>query len=89
MKRMLMLFLLFCSLSLAAQENAELADQEYPNNEIEMADAMRANGKIYIVVAVLVVIFAGLVAYAVRIDQKVGRLEKEVSSQKRESKTTV
>ena len=89
MKKLLMLFLLFCSLNLTAQEKVEVEAQDYRNTEIEMADTMRSNGKIYIVVAVLVVIFAGLVGYAIRIDRKLGRLEKEVSSQKRESKTVV
>lgn len=84
-----MLFMLFCSMNLAAQEKVQVQEQDYQNTEIEMADAMRSNGKIYIVVAVLVVMFAGLVGYAIRIDQKVGKLEKEVSSAKRESKTTV
>ena len=84
-----MLFLLFCSLSLPAQEKVQVEEQDYRNTEIEMADAMRSNGKIYIVVAVLVVMFMGLVIYAIRIDRKLGKLEKEVSSEKRESKTVV
>ena len=48
------------------------------SNEIAMADAFRAEGKIYIVVAVILLIFAGLVVYMVRIDRKVKRLEKEL-----------
>ena len=48
------------------------------SNEIAMADAFRAEGKIYIVVAVILLIFAGLVIYMVRIDRKVKRLEKEL-----------
>jgi CcmD family protein len=46
----------------------------------EMADAMRSNGKIYVVVAVLVIIVVGLLVYLVRLDGKVGRLEKEVEN---------
>jgi CcmD family protein len=46
----------------------------------EMADAMRANGKIYVVVAVLVIIVVGLLAYLVRLDGKVSRLEKEAEN---------
>jgi CcmD family protein len=44
---------------------------------VEMADVMRANGKIYVVVAVLVVILAGLLYYVVQTDRKISRLEKE------------
>jgi hypothetical protein len=42
----------------------------------EMADALRANGKIYVVVAVVLVIVAGLLAYLIALDRKVSRLEK-------------
>jgi len=43
-----------------------------------MADAMRANGKIYVVVAVIVIILSGLLTYLVRLDRKVSQLEREV-----------
>lgn len=92
MKKYLFLCLLICSLSLAAQElvaqdKIEVEEQDYRNNKVEMADAMRAEGKIYVVVAVLVVMFSGLLAYAIRIDQKVGRLEKESSTNQINTKT--
>ncbi|MCD6012683.1 MAG: hypothetical protein K0Q79_2545 [Flavipsychrobacter sp.] len=45
--------------------------------ETEMADTMRSNGKIYVVVTVLAVIFAGIFAYLVYLDRKISRLEKE------------
>jgi CcmD family protein len=51
-----------------------------PAGQPEMADAMRANGKIYVVVAVLVIIVVGLLAYLVRLDGKVSRLEKEAEN---------
>ncbi|HEX2536101.1 MAG TPA: CcmD family protein [Chitinophagaceae bacterium] len=41
-----------------------------------MADTMRSNGKIYVVIAVIAVIFIGMVLYLVRLDRKVTRLEK-------------
>lgn len=44
---------------------------------VEMADTMRSNGKIYVVVAVMATILAGLLFYIVRIDRRVTRLEKE------------
>jgi CcmD family protein len=50
--------------------------------EVEMADTLRSEGKIYVVVAVLLVIFAGIVAYLVSIDRKVSRLEKRVQDKK-------
>ncbi|GAA4389711.1 CcmD family protein [Hymenobacter koreensis] len=44
----------------------------------EMADQMRQDGKIYVVVGVVLVILVGVVAYLVAIDRKVGRLEREL-----------
>ncbi|MFN8247794.1 MAG: CcmD family protein [Ferruginibacter sp.] len=42
----------------------------------EMADIMRSNGKIYVVVAVCLLILVGLFLYVVSIDRKLSRLEK-------------
>ena len=39
---------------------------------------MLANGKIFVVVAVLALILVGIFVYLITIDRKVGRLEKEV-----------
>lgn len=46
------------------------------NNEIEMADNLRAEGKIYIVVICIVIILLGLLAYLFSLDKKVKMLEK-------------
>ena len=48
--------------------------------QTEMADVMRSNGKIYVVVTVLATIFAGIFAYLVFLDRKISRLEKESKS---------
>lgn len=42
----------------------------------EMADMMRSNGKIYVVVAVCLTILIGLFIYVFLIDRKISRLEK-------------
>ena len=57
-----LLFSLFCSTFTMAEEP-------------EMADIMRSNGKIYVVVAVIATIFIGLMIYLIRIDKKVQKLE--------------
>ena len=44
--------------------------------DVTMADAMKENGKIYVVIAVMLAILAGLVLYLVRIDRKISKLEK-------------
>ena len=43
---------------------------------IEMADELRANGKIYVVVVIIALIFAGIITYLIHIDRKVSKLEK-------------
>ncbi len=47
------------------------------NKQAEMADAMRSNGKIYIVVAVCLTILIGLFIYVSGIDKKITKLEKQ------------
>ena len=42
---------------------------------------MRSNGKIFVVMAVVVTILVGLFTYLVTIDKKITRLEKEGSNQ--------
>lgn len=43
---------------------------------VEMADIFRAEGKIYVVLTVLGIIFGGLLAYLIYLDKKIKRLEK-------------
>ena len=47
--------------------------------EVEMADTLRSEGKIYVVVAIMLVIFVGLIGYLFLMDRKVTRLEKKIS----------
>ncbi|MDB5235203.1 MAG: hypothetical protein JWR44_2196 [Hymenobacter sp.] len=44
----------------------------------EMADALRQSGKIYVVVAAVVIIVAGLLLYLISLDRKVSKLEQEI-----------
>lgn len=43
--------------------------------EVEMADQFRAEGKIYIVIAVFAIILTGLFVYVFSLDRKIGKLE--------------
>ena len=43
--------------------------------EVEMADGLRTNGKIYVVVIGLVVILTGVIIFLIRIEKKLWRLE--------------
>ena len=44
--------------------------------DVNMADIMKENGKIYVVIAVMLTILAGLVLYLVRLERKISKLEK-------------
>jgi CcmD family protein len=43
---------------------------------VEMADAMRSSGKIYVVIATIVIIFIGLAIYLFSIDRRLKKIEK-------------
>ncbi len=64
----LLLIMLMTTLNLFAQ-----------NNQVEMADAFRSNGKIYVVVAVIVIILLGLLIYLFALDKRLKMLEKKSS----------
>lgn len=64
---------LFTSSFLLAQDSTRL---EKP----QMADLMRSNGKIYVVVVVVLIILAGLFIYLFRLDKKISRLETKSGS---------
>jgi hypothetical protein len=69
-KLTLILPLLLLQLALTAQER----------KPVEMSDLMHQNGKIYVVVAVILTIFAGIILYLVRLDRKISKLEKNQHS---------
>jgi cytochrome c biogenesis protein CcdA len=66
-KILLFVFSLFISINLFAQ------------NQIEMADTLRSNGKIFTVVAVCLTILIGLFLYVFMIDRKINKFEKEIN----------
>ena len=48
----------------------------FAQQKVEMADTMRSNGKIYVVVAVCLTILIGLFIYVFILDKKISRFEK-------------
>jgi hypothetical protein len=50
--------------------------QDAGNKAVGMADQMRSNGRIYVVVAVMLTILIGLILYLVRLDRKISKWEK-------------
>ena len=47
------------------------------NNQVDMADALRSSGRIYVVVAVIAIIFIGLAIYLFSIDRRLKKIEKD------------
>ena len=57
--------LIFCSIALNAQEN------QGPN----MADTFRNDGKIYVVISVISIIFFSIVLFLIYLERKIKRIE--------------
>ena len=60
-----------------------LMAQQPVSDGVEMADKLRADGKIWVVVAVIAAVFVGIIVYLVRLDRQIGKLEDEVKGQRR------
>jgi len=69
MKKILAILLTLLSVNLQAQQ------------QVEMADQLRSDGKIYVVVAVVSIILLGILLYLIRMDVKITRLEKELKGE--------
>ncbi len=67
-KLLTLLSLLLITLFVRAQEETAKAT---------IGETMRSNGRIYVVVAVMLTILIGLILYLVRLDRKISKLEKE------------
>jgi hypothetical protein len=70
MKKFLYLFLL---MTVSMIVNAQ---------DAEMADVMRSNGKIYVVVGIILIILIGLIAYLFMLDRKITKLENKLSDKR-------
>jgi CcmD family protein len=81
MKKWLIMFFLVFSLQGFAQEKIEITDEDYQNSKVEMADLMRSEGKIYVLVGIIGIIFAGILVYIIQTDRKVAKLEKLLKDQ--------
>ena len=60
--------------------SATMFAQDTTANDPEMADKLYANGRIYVVVAVVATIFAGIIVYLINLDSKISKLEKQIKN---------
>lgn len=50
----------------------------FAQEEVQMADQMRADGKIWVVVGVITIVFVGIITYLVLLDRKISKIEKNL-----------
>ena len=70
MKKFIYLFLVMMISQVAKAQDAE------------MADVMRSNGKIYVVVGIVLIVLVGLITYLFLLDRKITRLENKLSDKR-------
>lgn len=78
MKKLILLFLLVTSLQVFAQDKIEVTESDYSNNQVDMADQMREDGKIYVLVGIIGIIFIGITGYLVYTERKISKIEKSL-----------
>ncbi|MCH7397273.1 CcmD family protein [Belliella sp. DSM 107340] len=76
MKKWFIMLFLLLSFQSYAQEKIAITEDDYNNSKIEMADIMRSEGKIYVLVGIIGIVFAGILVYVIATDRKISRLEK-------------
>ncbi|WP_051359693.1 CcmD family protein [Adhaeribacter aquaticus] len=76
----LLLSLLVANVSVAQSESTVMVEANAGAQEVEMADKLRSDGKIYVVVGCVLVVLVGMIIYLVAIDKKISRLEKQYKS---------
>lgn len=54
-----------------------IQSQAQSTDTVEMADVLRNSGKIYVVVAVMSIVFIGVIFYLFSIDQRLKKIEKD------------
>lgn len=75
-KRHVLKLFLIVIISLATLPIANAGTQNINQENVEMADAFREEGKIYVLTAIILIILFGFFGYAFMIDRKISRVEK-------------
>lgn len=52
-----------------------LTSNLFARQDVEMADTMRSDGKIYVVVGIILIIVVGLIGYLFMLDRRIKRME--------------
>ena len=54
--------------------------------QVEMADRLRADGKIYVIVAIILIVLIGFILYLISLDRKIKKLEDLLSGKRPQTK---
>ena len=60
MKKWIVIFLFVVSLQGIAQDKIGITTDDYQNTSVEMADVMRSEGKIYVLVGIIGIVLGGI-----------------------------
>ncbi|GAB3019017.1 CcmD family protein [Cyclobacterium sp. 1_MG-2023] len=77
MKKFIIIFLFFISFFVKAQDKIGITEEDYQNSGVEMADKMRSEGKIYVLVSIIGIVLGGILVYVIQTDRKISGLEKK------------
>lgn len=77
MKKCIIILLLIVSISVKAQDKIGITEEDYQNSSVQMADGMRSEGKIYVLVAIIGIVLGGILVYVIQTDRKISRLEEK------------
>ncbi|WP_439483544.1 CcmD family protein [Cyclobacterium plantarum] len=77
MKKCIVILLLIVSFSVKAQNKIGITEEDYQNSSVQMADGMRSEGKIYVLVAIIGIVLGGILVYVIQTDRKISGLEEK------------
>jgi len=77
MKKYIVILLLMVSFTIKAQDKIGITEDDYQNSSVQMADGMRADGKIYVLVAIIGIVLGGILVYVIQTDRKISGLEEK------------
>ncbi len=77
MKKYIFILLLLISFTGAAQDKIDITAEDYQNSTVQMADGMRSEGKIYVLVTIIGIVLGGILVYVIQTDRKISGLEKK------------
>ncbi|WP_162419065.1 CcmD family protein [Cyclobacterium roseum] len=77
MKKYIFILLLLISFTGTAQDKIDITAEDYQNSTVQMADGMRSEGKIYVLVTIIGIVLGGILVYVIQTDRRISGLEKK------------